>query len=82
MLLFSEERVVSIEACRLAAGLFLLGPGVALRLRPRRYSSAGFRKIPVVAAAMSVEVPRSEDMVPVTGSQRRFSMRMGLLRYL
>lgn len=58
---------------------FLL-PGVALRLRPLRYSSAGFRKIPVPLWTMSDAVPISDDVVPVTGSQRWFSMRMGFER--
>lgn len=62
--------------------LTLLLLGVALQLRPRRYSSAGFRKIPAVAPTRSLEVPRSDEAVPVTGSQRLFSINTGLLRYL
>ena len=72
------------EGCRLWGLLLLLVsallPGVALRLRPLRYSSAGFRKIPAPLWAMSDAVPISDDVVPVTGSQRWFSMRMGFGR--
>jgi len=50
--------------------LVVLLPGAALLLRPLRYSSAGFRKIPVAFWTMSDEVPSNDDVVPVTGSQR------------
>jgi hypothetical protein len=60
--------------------LLLLLLGVVPRLRPRRYSSAGFRKIPAAAPAMSVPIPISEEAVPVTGSQRRFSIKTGFER--
>lgn len=62
----------------LLVGFLLLG--AALRLRPLRYSSAGFRKMPVPLWIMSDVVPINDDVVPVTGSQRWFSMRMGLER--
>ena len=82
----SELDVVG-EGCRLWGLLLLLLllltfllPGVALRLRPLRYSSAGFRKMPVPLWIMSDVVPISDDVVPVTGSQRWFSMRMGFER--
>ena len=72
------------EGCRLWGLLLLvvvaLLPGAALRLRPLRYSSAGFRKIPVPLWTMSDAVPINDDVVPVTGSQRWFSMRMGFER--
>lgn len=70
------------SALDLAFGLLLLLllPGVALRLRPRRYSSAGFKKIPAVASAMFAPIPMTEDAVPVTGSHRRFSIRTGFER--
>lgn len=71
---------LAFDACGLL--LLLLLPGVALRLRPRRYSSAGFKKIPAVAPAMSVPIPIREEAVPVTGSQRRFSIKIGFERYL
>jgi hypothetical protein len=54
--------------------------GALLRLRPRRYFSAGFRKIPDEAPIKSVLVPSREDAVPVTGSHRRFSIKIGLER--
>lgn len=70
------------SALGLALGLLLLLllPGVALRLRPRRYSSAGFRKIPAVASAMFAVIPMTEEVVPVTGSHRRFSINTGFER--
>jgi hypothetical protein len=74
------------EGCRLWGLLLLLLlvgfllPGAALRLRPLRYSSAGFRKMPVPLWIMSDVVPINDDVVPVTGSQRWFSMRMGFER--
>ena len=73
------------EGCRLWGLLLLvvfvvLLPGVALRLRPLRYSSAGFRKMPVPLWIMSDVVPNNDDVVPVTGSQRWFSIRMGFER--
>jgi hypothetical protein len=73
------------EGCRLWGLLLLLSmafllPGVALRLRPLRYSSAGFRKMPVPLWTMSDVVPNSDDVMPVNGSQRWFSMRMGFER--
>ena len=73
------------EGCRLWGLLLLLLvgallPGVALRLRPLRYSSAGLRKMPVPFWTMSDAVPINDDVVPVTGSQRWFSMRMGFER--
>ena len=62
------------EGCRLWGLLLLvvgfLPPGAALRLRPLRYSSAGFRKIPVLLWTISDVVPSSDDVTPVTGSQR------------
>ena len=63
------------EGCRLWGLLLLLLtvfllPGAALRLRPLRYSSAGFRKIPVLLWTISDVVPSSDDVTPVTGSQR------------
>lgn len=73
------------EGCRLWGLLVLvlvgfLLPGAALRLRPLRYSSAGFRKMPVLLWTMSEVVPSRDDVTPVTGSQRWFSMRMGFER--
>lgn len=47
----ASELDLVIEDCRLCGLLllvFVLLPGVALRLRPLRYSSAGFRKMPVL----------------------------------
>jgi hypothetical protein len=62
------------EGCRLWGLLLLLAvvlvPGAALRLRPLRYTSAGFRKIPVLLWTISDVVPSSDDVTPVTGSQR------------
>jgi hypothetical protein len=63
--------------------LLLLGClGALLRLRPWRYFSAGFRKIPDEASSRSALVPSREEVVPVTGSHRRFSIKIGLERYL
>lgn len=72
--------VVVADGWRLCDLLVVLLLGVPLRLRPRRYSSAGLRKIPDPAPIMSVLVASSEDAVPVTGSQRRFSIKIGLVR--
>jgi len=60
--------------------VLLLTWGTLLRLRPRRYSSAGLRMIPDPAPTTSAHVPSREDIVPVTGSQRRFSIKIGLER--
>ena len=49
-------------------------------LRPLRYFSTGFRKIPDEAPIRSVPVPSREDAVPVTGSHRRFSIKIGFER--
>lgn len=72
------------EGCRLRGLLLLLVVVLllcaALRLRPLRYSSAGFRKMPVLLWTISDVVPSSDDVTPVTGSQRWFSMRMGFER--
>lgn len=80
----SDELDLVGEGCRLWGLLVLLlvvlPPGVALRLRPLRYSSAGFRKMPVPLWIMSDVVPNNDDVVPVTGSQRWFSIRMGFER--
>lgn len=81
-----EGVLLLIEEVGLEGRLLLLGRcvllllGWALRLRPRRYSSAGLRKMLEVAVNMSAPMPRAEDVVPVTGSQRWFSMRIGLER--
>ena len=56
--------------------------GALLRLRPWRYFSAGFRKIPDEASIRSALVPSREEVVPVTGSHRRFSIEIGFERYL
>lgn len=60
-----------VEDCRLAGRVSFDRPrDFVLRSRPLRYSAAGFRKMPVVASIRSVDVPRSEEVMPVTGSQR------------
>lgn len=74
MAVASESDLVG-EGCRLwgllvVVVVFVLLPGVALRLRLLRYSFAGLRKMPVPLWIMSDVVPISDDVVPVTGSQR------------
>lgn len=79
----SSELDLVIEDCRLCGVLllaFVLLPGVALRLRPFRYSSAGFKKMPVLLWMISDVVPMREEVVPVTGSQRWFSIKIGFER--
>jgi hypothetical protein len=66
--------------CDLLLALLFSDLGALLRLRPCRYFSAGFRKIPDEAPIRSVLVPSREDAVPVTGSHRRFSIKIGLER--
>jgi hypothetical protein len=60
--------------------LVVLLAGLTLRLRLLRYSSAGLRKMPVLFWTMSVAVPIREEVRPVTGSQRWFSIKMGFER--
>jgi len=60
----------------LALSFSVLGP----LLLPRRYCSTGFRTIPEYAPMMSVLVPSSADVVPVTGSHRRFLIKIGFER--
>jgi hypothetical protein len=84
VVVFDELDLVG-DGCRLCGLLLvvvfvLLLPGAALRLRPLRYSSAGLRKIPVLFWTISEEVPSSDDVMPVTGSQRWFSTRIGFVR--
>lgn len=73
-------RLCGLLVLVLVSVLLLLLLGALLRLRPRRYSSAGLRKMPDPAPSMSVVVPSREDAVPVTGSHRRFSIKIGLER--
>lgn len=78
-----SELDLVVDDCRLCGVLLLvlvLVPGFALRLRPLRYSSAGFRKMPVLLWIISCVVPMSEDVTPVTGSQRWFSIKIGFER--
>ena len=75
MVVVVSELDLDGEGCRLWGLLLLLLaivllPGAALRLRPLRYSSAGFRKMPVPLWTISDVVPSSDDVIPVTGSQR------------
>lgn len=75
MVVMVSELDLGGEGCRLWGLLLLLLavvllPGAALRLRPLRYSSAGFRKMPVPLWTISDVVPSSDDVIPVTGSQR------------
>ena len=74
MVVMVSELDLGGEGCRLWGLLLLvvgfLPPGAALRLRPLRYSSAGLRKMPVLLWTISDVVPSSDDVTPVTGSQR------------
>lgn len=54
--------------------------GPLLRLRLLRYSCAGLRKMSPTVPARSALVARREEVIPVAGSQRRFSITIGLGR--